>query len=432
VWRRRWNSQPLLSIIVTVALWSVPDLPVRAQSVPGAEIAVSLITVGPGSRPWEMFGHNAIRIRDAGTGTDRSYNYGLFSFEQENFVLRFMQGRMLYWMAALDTERMLQSYVGANRSIWEQRLDLPFEKRIELRDALERNALPENAYYRYDYYYDNCSTRVRDAIDRVLGGRLRIATEGEMRGATFRSHTQRLTAGAPLLYTGMQLGLGSPVDRPISVWEEMFLPLEVMEQLRRLDVPTADGETNPLVRSEEVLFESTRPPERKTPPAWLVGYLAIGLALSAVILWLAGDRGRMGRVAFAVIAGAWMVTVGVAGFALVGLSALTDHAAAYWNENLFVYSPLALPLGMLVFTGVQRMRWVGRAAVWLATLLAASSIVGLVIQILPGFDQVNGQLIALALPVNVGVALAVRRVAERAVSDARNRGMDSAPSAAVS
>ena len=105
----------------------------QAQVSAGSELTISLITVAPGSKSWEMFGHNAIRVRDAARGTDVSYNYGLFSFQQENFLLRFIQGRMLYWMAGLGTDTMLETYRGANRSIWEQELNLTPEQRIEFR-----------------------------------------------------------------------------------------------------------------------------------------------------------------------------------------------------------------------------------------------------------------------------------------------------------
>ena len=108
--------------VIAVAVICVVVSPLHAQTDAGSELTISLITVEPGSKSWEMFGHNAIRVRNTARGTDVSYNYGLFSFQQENFILRFIQGRMLYWMAGLDTDPMLESYRRANRSIWEQEL----------------------------------------------------------------------------------------------------------------------------------------------------------------------------------------------------------------------------------------------------------------------------------------------------------------------
>ncbi len=402
----------LAGVVAVVPFFAGAATPLQSQTVDGSNLTVSLITVAPGSKSWEMFGHNAIRVRDTARGTDVSYNYGLFSFEQENFLLRFIQGRMLYWMAGLETDAMLAVYSGASRSIWEQQLNLTPEQRVELRDFLVWNARPENAYYRYDYYFDNCSTRVRDAIDRVIGGGLRSVTEAIQTGATFRSHTQRLTTGNPFLYTGLLLGLGNPVDRPISAWEEMFLPLEVMRHVADVEVRGPDGGLVPLVRSVQTLFEGTRPPPDERPPRWLPWYLVLGVAIGGGIVVLSRrvETARGTRVAFAALTGVWTLALGAAGFLLLGFWTLTDHAAAFRNENLFFASPIALPLAVLLVLGVRRLRSAGVAARWLAYALAASSLVGLVIQAFPGFDQVNGQLLALAVPANLGVAIAVNHL----------------------
>ena len=150
--------------------------------------------MGVGTRVWERFGHNAILVDDRQRGTRTAYNYGLFDFRQEDFLLRFIQGRMWYWMQGLDADAMVRSYVRDNRSVWVQELDLSPEERLALRDFLVWNERPENRHYRYDYYRDNCSTRVRDALDRVLNGRLRARTDSVATGTTYRFHTKRLTA----------------------------------------------------------------------------------------------------------------------------------------------------------------------------------------------------------------------------------------------
>ena len=134
------------------------------------------MTMGPGEQVWERFGHNAIWIHDAVAGTDIAYNYGLFDFHQQDFLPRFIRGQMWYWMAGFPAQPYVQTYVRANRSVWLQQLDLPPAARLELQRFLEWNARPENRFYHYDYYKDNCSTRVRDALDRVIGGRIQAAT----------------------------------------------------------------------------------------------------------------------------------------------------------------------------------------------------------------------------------------------------------------
>ncbi len=180
-------------------------------------------------------------------------------------------------MAGFPAERYVQTYVQANRSVWLQELDLPPGARLELQQFLEWNALPENRFYHYDYYRDNCSTRVRDAIDRVIGQRIHAGTAAVPTGKTYRFHTQRLTANDPPIFTGLLLALGPGVDRPISQWEEMFLPLALREHIRSVKLPGTDGTMAPLVKSERTLFLSTAPSPPEAPPQWLPWYLLIGI-----------------------------------------------------------------------------------------------------------------------------------------------------------
>ena len=130
------------------------------------------MTMGPGKAVWERFGHNAIWIHDPERGTDQAYNYGLFDLRQEKFLVRFLQGRMWYWMQGFPAQAYVELYRRANRSVWIQELEMPANAKRELQEFLEWNERPENRFYHYDYYRDNCSTRVRDALDRALGGRI--------------------------------------------------------------------------------------------------------------------------------------------------------------------------------------------------------------------------------------------------------------------
>ena len=384
-----------------------------AAARPG-DLTVYLMTFGPGAKVWERFGHNAIWIHDPVHGTDEAYNYGLFDFAQENFILRFVKGQMWYWMAGFPADRYVAQYQRDNRSIWVQELELTPAAAQELQTFLQWNAEPEHRFYHYDYYRDNCSTRVRDALDRVLGGALRAQTERVPTGATYRFHTQRLTANDPPIYTGLLLALGERVDRPISAWEEMFLPLQMREHVRLVTVPGPNGVRLPLVRSERTIFESTAPAPPAAPPNWLRGYLAAGVAIGAAA-WLLARKARANRLArfgFVLIAGGWMLLAGVAGLVMAGLWGLTDHAAAGSNENLLQLSPLAL----LVLPGVAgwgRRGRRARLAAGSATVVAGLSALGLCLKLVPAMDQVNGQIIALALPAQVGIAAALTRLTGR-------------------
>lgn len=378
-------------------------------------ISVYLLTMGQGGPYWTRFGHNALRIVDRERGTDISYNWGLFDFDEPGFLSRFVRGDTRYWMAGFDTWAMLDVYRSENRPIDMQELAIPPDAARALRDFVEWNALPENRTYRYDYYRDNCSTRVRDAIDRALGGRLRAQTDTILTTRTYRWHTRRLLAGHIPTYVGTMLALGEPTDRPITAWDEMFIPMTMRDWIRTLRVGDGRGGAVPLVVSEARLFQGTRPPELEVPPdrvgaAGLIGF--IGAVLIIGLTWLAERRSpSTARIAATVLATAWSAFAGIAGIAALGLWTATEHVFTYGNENVLQATPLSLALALLLpFTtrATARVRTV-RAAVILAVAVAALSAVGFVAQLLPAMSQANGEVIALALPLHAAVAYAVWR-----------------------
>ena len=417
---------------------------------PGSELTVYLLTMGAGDAIWEKFGHNALWIHDARTGTDVAYNWGMFDFASEDFIPRFLQGRMRYWMEAFPLEPMVQAYVETNRSVWAQELALTAAEKRALNEFVTWNAREENKYYTYDYYRDNCSTRVRDALDRVLGGRLRAETDTIPSGTTWRWHTRRLTQDAQPIYTGIDVMLAAPADRPISAWEEMFLPMRLRDRVRELRVAGENGEPRPFVVSERQLFAATRPAEPAQPSRLLPVYVALGAVLALILggLAAAAARGQRGaRVGFVTMGTLWSVLAGIAGTLMLLTWLFTDHVVAHANENLLQLSPLSLVLAVLlpiaVLRGplldggeyrdpsgaarprddskVERRKSVipseardlgtrvrreigGGTASRLAVAVAALAVLGLMLQGLPLLDQVNGQTIALALPPHLALA----------------------------
>jgi hypothetical protein len=377
-----------------------------SQDTDSSQFSVYLVTVGPGELVWEKFGHNAIWISDNSRGFNRAYNYGLFSFQQEGFVTRFLQGRMEYWMRGFDTDPHLQGYVSDNRSVWVQELNLSAQQKVELRDFLEWNERPENRFYRYHYYYDNCSTRIRDAIDRVLGGVIQDQTEGVFPGSTLRYHSLRLVSDNPWTYLGLLLGLGQPVDDPISAWDEMFLPLKLREHLRDVVVLDGAGSEQPLVLSERVLYESTEFVENAAPPEWTLYSLGVGLVLAFAAFLLAhgATEGRRIRMAFAFATTAWYAMIGAIGLGLAGLWLFTDHDTSYRNENLFWFDPVAIFLIVLTPLLIFRVPWATRLGRLAAVFVAGASLLGFALQVVPGMYQVNGPLVALITPPNLAFA----------------------------
>ncbi|MCZ6918681.1 MAG: DUF4105 domain-containing protein [Gemmatimonadetes bacterium] len=402
--------------VLFIPMASLAQAPSVPPEAPGSEITISLVTVGQGPAIWERFGHNAIWVEDRARGTSRTYNYGMFDFRQESFVLRFIRGRMLYSMMSENPQAEFRRYRAQDRTVWVQELNLTPSQRIELRDTLEWNDLPENREYRYDYYEDNCSTRIRDALDRALGGEIRRQTENAVTESTLRFHTQRLTTDNVPYYTGLLIALGPSVDRPISQWQEMFLPLSVMEHLRGVTVPGPDGSRQPLVLAEHVVYESTGPAPDAAPPSWGLRYFLAGIVLASIIWWLGGGKRRGVSVAFAGLATLWALAVGILGAVLLGLWAGTDHAVAYWNENLFLFNPLSLALGVVIPFVALGARRAMRPAAILGLAVAVSSTVGFMVQVLPWLDQVNGQLYALFLLPNVAVGIRVVQLADAQVA----------------
>ena len=394
--------------------------PAQDFAEPGSELTISVMTMGPGELVWERFGHNAIRVTDARTGSDVTYNYGMFDFAQEHFILRFIQGRMMYWMEGHPAAAEIRIYRRANRSVWLQELNLTPAQRLALRSFLEDNAREENRFYRYDYYRDNCSTRVRDALDRALAGVIRAATDTAAAGTTYRFHTRRLTENDPLIYAGLETGLAVSTDRPITRWEEMFLPLALREHLRSITVAGPGGVRLPLVRSETTVFESTSPEPPSIPPTWWPYYLVGGLlGGSLLVFW--GERletSAGSRLGFGILGGGWSLIAGIAGVILAFLWLFTDHQAAHANHNLFLLSPLSLPLVVSLPRHAARPRRISRLATVVAVAAGGLALLGLLWKFLPLPQQVNPEIMALALPLQLGIAVAMWRGAQMASTPA--------------
>lgn len=431
----------LVGLVVLLAVLRVPSVsaapatpapgtrPAAAPAEPGSELSVYLLTMSPGSAVYERFGHNALWVRDRGRPgddpfSDVAYNWGIFDFEQENFVWRFIHGRMMYSMAPFRFADTYIEYRDDNRAVWAQELNLSPNQRLALKAYLERNARPENRDYKYDYYRDNCSTRVRDAIDAAVGGQLEAQLQNKPTGTTYRWHTRRLTADSLWWTTALTYVLGQPVDQELSAWEECFLPGKLREHVQQATILDEQGQPVPLVVRDRQISATTRPPEAEAPPDRLWGYLAAGTGFGAVLLLLAWrtPRGRVALVGFVLLAMGWTLLNALGGTIAAYAWLVTDHAAGYRNENLFQLNPLAWPLFVLVpalALGTRplvrhakpRTIRTARAFAW---ALATLSFVGLAAQALPSMDQANGEIIALALPVNLALALAVEGLARRA------------------
>lgn len=372
---RRWHC-----FLGFVALWAVLCTPLAAQAAYPAPSRVSVLTMGPGDHPFTRFGHNAILVEwdEGGPRPDLVFNFGTFSFNGLDGVKDFMEGRFRYWLSVTTLDATRKVYAAEQRSLTGQLLALTAAERATLFERLSANAEPDERYYDYDYYRDNCSTRVRDAVDQLLGGELHRQINGAGR-LTFRQHTLRLVGDTPWLYFGLDAALGAPTDRPTTRWEELFLPQELHDELAKA-TRLLDGRLVPLVQSESSLLASERaplplaPPERRLPFA--LGGLAAGALLAA--LGAAAERSRAAHAVFGAATALLGGAIGTLGAALTWFSA-SKHWAAHQNPTVLGCPPWALALLVLGVLFALSRRAPSRA---LLGLLGASLLASLALLVL--------------------------------------------------
>jgi len=396
----------LVRLCLLLCLLLVPGLaralPSPAAASAGTEIYV--ITFGPGDHPFSKFGHNAVLVLDHEQHTDFVYNFGTFA-ASPTLISDFLQGRLMYWVSVGRWRPTFAAYAANNRSVSAQKLSLSPAETRQLVARLEHNALPENRYYRYDYYLDNCSTKVRDVLDEVTGGSLANSKNIPAR-QSWREHTSRLTTDSPWLNLGLNLLLAQGVDVPRSRWEEMFLPSVLADQLAT--AKKSDG--TPLVAEQVLWHRAERPPLAETPPRhlWLP---LVGVIVGASLKVLARRTGksRVALAAFTAIVALLGTAAGLLGCVFAFFWFATDHGFAHANENLFALPPWALLLPVAAIGAFSRRQiWVRRVQ-RLTLLLTAGSALGLLLKLLPWFRQDNWIFLGFALGLWGMLSLALRR-----------------------
>jgi hypothetical protein len=294
---------------------------------------------------------------------------------------------MRYFAAAMPADQEFDFYAAEGRSVRAQRLNLTPEGYDALREYLVRHVQPENREYLYHYYRDNCSTRLRDALDLALGGAFRETFRARPAVQNLRAHTRRSTQSDRAYYLGLVAALGLPIDRDISRWEEMFLPAVLADSVAAYTV-SREGRPAPFVLEERLLV----PGKVALPPdepgrTWPI-YGALGLVLVAAVALLGRSR-RPAAVAGFVYG--WLLIAGTLGLGLVAAWAFTDHHDAFPNLNLLLLNPFGL------FALLPPLR---RLAGW---LLLAGVGAAFMAALWPG-GQYLADTLALVAPINGAVA----------------------------
>ena len=364
----------------------------------GENLTVKVAVMGPGDELYFWWGHIALIIEDSDTGQNRFFDYGVFSFHSENFFYNFAFGRLRYFCEVSLAEGNMAGYVYYNRSVTVYTLDLPPEKRQEIRDFAEKNVLPENRYYYYHHFRDNCCTRIRDIIDIATDGQF-WEDFGEAPGRfTLRQHVRRHTWFSPAADWLLSFLMGQVIDTPTTVWEEMFLPSEVGNIIEGYWYTDANGVRRKLVSSVEKVYEAKgRPVVLDAPRRQWPRELAFSLVLSAIFGFFFFMQ-RRGKRLWQVLSGISMslsgLVFGCAGLLLYFMSLFTNHDYTFQNANMFFATPLLLavvPLGICYAKtkNLHRMFVCASisALIWQITVLGV--FVSMAVKLLPQFWQDN-------------------------------------------
>lgn len=298
----------------------------------------SLLTCTPGNELYSVFGHSAIRIQDRTEegAIDWVYNYGTFRFS-DDFYWKFARGKLDYMLAKTNYYYFEEEYTYSLRGIQEQVLQLTPAQGARLFELLEENYEPKNKYYRYDFFYDNCATRIRDIIGKACGDELKY-TYVYPREYTFRQAIQNYLDYMPWSDFGIDLALGMPCDRVMGKGDGMFLPDSMMKEFHF----AALGNGTLTTPAKELL------PQRAGLDAggWYTPSAVFGILLF-VSLAFGYWRMRKGKQMF-ILDRAFLLTSGLVGVMVVFLWFFTDHSATKWNLNLLWANPLNL---ILAFSG---------------------------------------------------------------------------------
>ncbi len=299
-------------------------------------IVVSLLTCDPGREIYELCGHEAIRVRGVADGEklDSVWNYGVFDFNQPNFVWRFVKGETDYMLAGYKFTEFLPEYILAGRGVTEQQLNISQKEARKLLDMLREESKPENREYRYNYVRDNCSTRVVDRVDDASDSR--IIYPDNVKYGTFREEMRHYHRNYPWYQFGIDLALGSGIDVPITGREEMFVPVELKEK-----VGNARFEDGRSVIKNTAVIVADSGNAVDGPTKWYLTPLAIGVAafiLVTLLCWLQIQK----IIVFRWLYFLWFGITGLAGCLVLFLVAVSTHEATSPNLLLVWLNPLQL------------------------------------------------------------------------------------------
>jgi len=327
-------------LIVIIALVFFTGEIQAAPPILSGKAKVSLLTCGQGKALYEAFGHSAIRVYDPSQGLDVVFNYGVFDFKQENFYANFAKGNMLYMLGLSQTDDFLFAYRNYGRSVREQVLNLDSSERVSVFRFLDNNLQAENRNYLYNYFRNNCSTKIPEMLDSALGNRI-VWRHSDINGkASYRSLIYDYTVFNAWGRLGIDLGLGAVIDQSIGGKELNFLPIELEKSIVRASI-RREMTDFPLVIETKTLFEPAvffAADPFFTGPVFLFTILLLTICLS----WYYSEKSSLPFRIFRTIV---LVGTGALGLVELCIWLFTNHIDAAWNFNLLWANPLWLAIG---------------------------------------------------------------------------------------
>lgn len=323
---------------VLIALLIFTSLGVSAQNRLSEDAVISLITVDPGDELYSGFGHSALWIEDESRGVNIVFNYGTFDFETPGFYVKFVRGQLNYMLSAGRLSYLVNSAKAENRSVIQQKLSLSTTQKNEIYNFLLENIKPENKFYQYDFFFDNCSTRFRDLLEDVLGEGLVWQRKAD--GYTFREFIDIYMEDKPWVDFGMDVGLGQPSDHLADQRDEMFLPDLLM---MHYDEATYKGK--PLVADKVILYEAEQT-EQSAGFQILPHHITWFICLLGILLSIQHYKSKLSDVWFD---RTLFVVTGLIGCLIFFLWFLSDHGVTVNNWNIIWAFPPNVILAFLLF-----------------------------------------------------------------------------------
>lgn len=339
------TSRPMLRPLLLLPLLCAFSLSAQQNLQLSDSSSISLLTVAPGEFLYSTFGHSALRVRDPQNRVDRVYNYGTFEFDQPNFLLKFCRGKLLYFLDIDPYRNFEYGNLYERRQMHEQVLNLDTAHRQRLFNLLQENARQENKYYKYDFFYDNCATRIRDIVNETYYYQISFDSSKLVRGTTMRQLLHQYLTDKPWTQFGIDLLVGTPADHVAHTADFMFLP-DYMHDLfgrARLDDSTM------LVRSERSIPDRPLPPGPEYRPGFFDSPLLV-MCTVALLGLLSMANPRTEHIFDTLF---WLI-LGLAGLLMLVMWVGTDHSTTKNNCNLL----WALPTHLFFFWRRTRNEWV--------------------------------------------------------------------------